>query len=78
MADKYLTLTEIAAELRISPETARRAALSGVFKAVQVGGLGSAWRVEAKSFREFKSRQDTSSCDPRPGINTDVTEDVMV
>ena len=44
MADKYLLLREIAAELRISRETARQAVLDGSIPAKQVRGPGSTWR----------------------------------
>lgn len=53
MADRWKTLSEIAAELRISHETARRAILDGLISAKQVRGPGSAWRVDSKSYREY-------------------------
>jgi excisionase family DNA binding protein len=53
MADRYLTLREVAAELRVSHETARKAVLDGYFKGNQVRGPGSTWRVEAKDVRAF-------------------------
>ena len=54
MTDRYLSLREVAMELRVSHETARTAVLDGHIKAVQVRGPGSTWRVEAKDFRVFK------------------------
>lgn len=60
VADRYMTLAEIAANLRISQETARRVVIDGKLEGFQVRGPGSMWRIETRSFREYlsKSRKD--------------------
>jgi hypothetical protein len=56
VSDKYLKLSEIAAELRISHEKARQMVSDGAIKGLQVGGPGSVWRIEAKSYRDFLAK----------------------
>ncbi len=69
----YVTLDEIAAELRISPDTARRAVISGRIKAIQVNGPGSMWRIDRRDFREYltKARKSADAAECAAEGNSD-------
>lgn len=63
-ADRWSTIDEVAAELRISYCTAYRAVQDGRIPAIQLGGPHSAWRVDRKGYRNFlaeKSRRDNAA-----------------
>ncbi len=58
--DRYISLEEIAAVLRVSHVTAWRAVKSGEIPGgLQVNGPNSAWRVDQREFKTFlaKSRK---------------------
>lgn len=75
MPNKYMTLAEVATELRISYHSARRAVLDGRLEAIQLGGPKFPWRVDRRSYRDFltKSRKDggDGGTDDRTGCNND-------
>jgi len=73
MADKYATLDEVAAELRISPSTARRAILDGRIDGFQVNGPHSVWRIPRRGLRELlvKSRSPGDAADSAAEGNQD-------
>jgi hypothetical protein len=76
-ADRFLTIEEIAAELRVSYGTAWRAAREGrIDGAMQIGGPHSAWRVERKGYRAFleKSRKDGDAAEPTAESNSGLAE----
>jgi len=60
MADRYVTINEVANELRISYGTAWRAVQDGRIPAVQIGGPHSAIRVERRGYRDFITKSRTS------------------
>lgn len=74
MADRYATIGEIAAELRLAPATVWRKVQEGTIPAIQLGGPHSAWRVEKRDYRDFlrKCRKDgDDATQERTGGNQD-------
>lgn len=51
MADRYATISEIAAELRLAPVTVWRKVKDGTIPGIQLGGPRSAWRVDKRGYR---------------------------
>jgi hypothetical protein len=75
MADRYATINEIAAELRLAPGTVWRKVKDGTIPAIQLGEAHSAWRVDRKGYRDFlaKCRKDgDAGTDDRTGSNQDL------
>jgi predicted DNA-binding transcriptional regulator AlpA len=73
--DRFMTLEEIAAELRVSYGTAWRAARDGRLQgAVQIGGPHSAWRVDKSGYRAFleKSSKSGNAADNAAEGNADL------
>ncbi len=77
MTDKYVTLNEISAELRISPETARRAVLDGRIRGIQVNGPHSVWRIEKRDYRAFLAKSRTDSGDAGTDDRAESNQDLV-
>lgn len=50
MAEQVLTVDEVAAELRVSPQTVRKLIDNGELKAFRVGGQ---WRIKRKDLDRY-------------------------
>ena len=49
----FLTVREVADELRCHPQTVRRLIREGAIEAVQLGGKGAAVRIERSAFQRW-------------------------
>jgi excisionase family DNA binding protein len=62
---RYSTISEVAAELRVSDESIRRLCAGGVLSAVKVG---TAWRIPRVGLRDYLTKSaggvDESTNDP--------------
>jgi excisionase family DNA binding protein len=81
VADRFITLDEAAAMLRVSPNTIRRSVMQGHIKGMQVNGPGSVWRIDSHDFRDFisKSHKNADAADgAAEGKNDDKITKVIV
>lgn len=74
MADRYKTINELSAELRVSYSAVWDAIQSGRLDALQLGGAHSAIRIPAKSYREYLSKCRKSTDAAEPQSSNDVTK----
>ncbi|PID97711.1 MAG: DNA-binding protein [Actinobacteria bacterium] len=56
MAQRFLTLADVAEILSLSPSAARALVTSGELPAIQVGGK-RAWRIEASELEQYIQEQ---------------------
>ncbi|HZQ37077.1 MAG TPA: helix-turn-helix domain-containing protein [Dehalococcoidia bacterium] len=57
MADESeLTVAEVAARLRLNPETVRRWLKAGRLRGYRLGGTKAGWRVRVSDLEAFKQR----------------------
>jgi predicted DNA-binding transcriptional regulator AlpA len=68
MADRFATISEIAAELRLAPSTVWEKVRDGTIPAIQLGGPHSAWRVDKRGYRDYLAK-----CAARTQENSDTT-----
>jgi hypothetical protein len=63
VTDRYKTISEIAAELRVCYGAVWNQVQAGRLEAVQLGGAHSAIRIPAKSYRDFLAKSRRSGDD---------------
>lgn len=74
MATRFLTLTEVAEVLNISPRQARTLVASGELRALQIGGRGM-WRVDPAELDTYISSmyaQTSQRIESRTLIDADI------
>jgi excisionase family DNA binding protein len=72
-APSWLTIAEVAALLKIHPNTVRRLILTGRLPALRVGGRGSAIRINIQHLDAFI--RDALTADPATDTDTDTASD---
>jgi hypothetical protein len=74
MTDKYRTISELAAELRLSYSAIWNHVQAGSLDALQMGGAHTAIRIPAKSYRDFlaKSRKSGDAAEMQQENNNDI------